>query len=328
MLLFASFVVNKINCRQTERHPNMDEMLTTRQVAKYLNVNEKMIYSLIAEKGLPASKVTGKWLFPLDLVRQWVENGTRNFPEQAKLPPYHGLVLISGSNDLLLDTLICTFNLKHSEHMALFGPSGSLGGLKSLRNNLCHIAGCRSADENSVAGFPFVDKDIARSPAVVNLCHREQGLIIQKNNPLGISSVKDLSQKGLTMVNRRLGTGDRQLLDRELKGFEIDTQSINGYENCVSRHMDAGLAILNGKAHAAPGIRSVANLLGLGFISLCWERFDLFVNKESFFDQGVQLFLAMLKGKVIQRTADELGGYDLSMTGKMVYPETGNEDGQ
>ncbi len=85
MLLFASFVVNKINCRQTERHPNMDEMLTTRQVAKYLNVNEKMIYSLIAEKGLPASKVTGKWLFPLDLVRQWVENGTRNFPEQAKL---------------------------------------------------------------------------------------------------------------------------------------------------------------------------------------------------------------------------------------------------
>ena len=61
----------------------MDEMLTTRQVAKYLNVNEKMIYSLIADKGLPASKVTGKWLFPLDLVRQWVENGTRNFPEQA-----------------------------------------------------------------------------------------------------------------------------------------------------------------------------------------------------------------------------------------------------
>ncbi len=52
MLLFASFVVNKINCRQTERHPNMDEMLTTRQVAKYLNVNEKMIYSLF-KKALP-----------------------------------------------------------------------------------------------------------------------------------------------------------------------------------------------------------------------------------------------------------------------------------
>lgn len=300
----------------------VDEMLTTREVAKYLNVNEKMIYSLIADKGLPASKVTGKWLFPLDLVRQWVENGTRNYPEQAKLPPYHGLVLISGSNDLLLDTLICTFNLKHSEHMALFGLTGSLGGLKALRKNLCHIAGCRSADEHSDTGFPFMDRELAQAPAVVNLCHREQGLIIQKDNPLGISSVKDLSQKGLTMVNRRLGTGTRQLLDLELKRFGIDSESINGYETCVSRHMDAGLAVFNGKAHVAPGIRSVANLLGLDFISLCWERFDLFVNKESFFDQGVQLFLSMLKGKVIQKTADELGGYDLSMTGKMVYPES------
>ena len=305
----------------------MDEMLTTRQVAKYLNVNEKMIYSLIADKGLPASKVTGKWLFPLDLVRQWVENGTRNFPEQAKLPPYHGLVLISGANDLLLDTLVVTFNLKHSEHMALFGLEGSLGGLKALRKNLCHIAGCRFADENSNSAFPFMDEDIVQASAVVNLCHREQGLIIQKNNPLGLSSVKDLSPKGVTLVNRRLGTGARQILDRELKRFGMDGDAINGYENCVSRHMDAGLAILNGKAHAAPGIRAVANLLGLDFIPLCWERFDLFVNKDSFFEQGVQLFLAMLKGKVIQRTADELGGYDLSMTGKMVYPEIGNGDG-
>ena len=306
----------------------MDEMLTTRQVAKYLNVNEKMIYSLIADKGLPASKVTGKWLFPLDLVRQWVENGTRNFPEQVKLPPYHGLVLISGANDLLLDTLVATFNLKHSEHMALFGLEGSLGGLTALRKNLCHIAGCRSADENSDTAFPFMDEDIAQASAVVNLCHREQGLIIQKNNPLGLSSVKDFSQKGLTIVNRRLGTGARQILDRELKRFGMDGDAINGYENCVSRHMDAGLAILNGKANAAPGIRAVANLLGLDFIPLCWERFDLFVNKDSFFEQGVQLFLAMLKGKVIQRTADELGGYDLSMTGKMVYPETNNDDEQ
>jgi molybdate-binding protein len=128
------------------------------------------------------------------------------------------------------------------------------------------------------------------------------------------------------MVNRRLGTGARQLLDRELKRFGIGGESILGYETCVSRHMDAGLAILNGKAHVAPGIRSVANLLGLDFISLCWERFDLFVNKDNFFDQGIQLFLAMLKGKVIQRTADEVGGYDLSVTGKMVYPETGNDD--
>lgn len=304
----------------------MEEMLTTRQAAKYLNVNEKMIYSLIAEKGLPASKVTGKWLFPIDLIRQWVENGTQNFPEQAKLPPYHGLVLISGASDLLLDILISTFNLKHSEHMALFGLSNSLGGVKALRKNLCHIAAGCTEDENSDSVRPFMDYEVAQAPAVVNLCHREQGLIIQKGNPLGLLSVKDLSQKRVNMVNRHLGTGTRQLLERELKRSGVERADINGYETCVPRHMDAGLWVLNGKAHAAPGIRSVANLLGLDFISLCWERFDLLVNKESFFDQGIQLFLSMLKGKVIQKTADELGGYDLSMTGKMVYPETDNEN--
>ncbi|MCA1794412.1 MAG: hypothetical protein LC660_11210 [Desulfobacteraceae bacterium] len=45
----------------------------------------------------------GKWLFPINLVRQWVEAGTENYPRAAQLPPYHGLVLIAGSNDLLLE---------------------------------------------------------------------------------------------------------------------------------------------------------------------------------------------------------------------------------
>jgi len=85
--------------------------------------------------------------------------------------------------------------------------------------------------------------------------------------------------------------------------------------------MDIGLAILTGKAQAGPGIKPVAKLLGLDFIPLCWERFDLLIGKDRFFDQGIQLFLSLLKGKVIQSTAEEYGGYDLSLTGKMVYPE-------
>ena len=54
----------------------MTELLSTREVARFLKINEKMVYTLINEKGLPATKVTGKWLFPLDLVKQWVQAGT------------------------------------------------------------------------------------------------------------------------------------------------------------------------------------------------------------------------------------------------------------
>ncbi|MDD9302426.1 MAG: helix-turn-helix transcriptional regulator [Desulfobacter sp.] len=300
----------------------MDEMLTTKEVAKFLNVNEKMVYSLIAEKGLPASKVTGKWIFPIDLVRQWVETGTENYPEIAPLPPYHGLVLIAGSNDLILDALITTFNLKHQEHMAMFGLTGSMGGLKALRMNRCHIAASHLVADNKEYNFPFIKDEMSQVPAVVNFCQREQGLMVAKNNPEQILSVLDLAAKGLTMVNRRLGTGTRQLFDRELKKQGVLGEAIKGYETCLPRHMDVGIAVLSGAAHAGPGIRAVANILGLDFIPLNWERFDLLVNKDRFFDKGIQLFLSLLKGKVIQRTAEKYGGYDLSMTGKMVYPET------
>jgi len=305
----------------------MGEMLTTKQVAKFLSVNEKMVYSLIADKGLPASKVTGKWLFPIELVRQWVETGTENYPEMAKLPPYHGLVLIAGSNDLLLDKIISTFNLKHEDHMAMFGLSGSMGGLRALRKNLCHIAASHLVADNRDYNFPFIQNEMSPVPAVVNFCLREQGILVQKDNPENIQSVSDLKQSHIKIVNRSLGTGTRQLFDKELKKAGIKGENIDGYNNCLSKHMDIGFAILSGEAHAGPGIKPVAKILGLDFIPLCWERFDLLIGKDRFFDQGIQLFLSLLKGKVIQAAAKEYGGYDLSLTGKMVYPEPATDQG-
>ena len=158
-------------------------------------------------------------------------------------------------------------------------------------------------------------------PAVVNFCLREQGIIVQKGNPKNIQSAKDLGKQNIRIINRALGTGTRQLFDQELKKSGIKGETINGYENTLSRHMDVGLQILTNKADAGPGIRPVATVLGLDFIPICWERFDLLITKERFFDQGIQLFLSLLKGKVLQAAAEEYGGYDLSMTGKMIYPE-------
>ena len=299
----------------------MDELLSTREVAKFLNVNEKMVYSLIADKGLPASKVTGKWLFPTHLVRQWIEIATQNYPQLAQLPPYHGLVLIAGSNDLLLDKVISTFNLKHEKQMAMFGIVGSMGGLKALQQNLCHIAASHLIADNEEYNFPFLKDEMNQMPAVVNFCLREQGIIIQKGNPKNIQSAKDLGNQNIRIINRPLGTGTRLLFDKELKKSGVKGETIDGYQNCFSRHMDVGLQILTNKADAGPGIKPIATVLGLDFIPICWEKFDLLITKERFFDQGIQLFLSLLKGRIIHTTAEEYGGYDLSMTGKMIYPE-------
>ena len=47
-----------------ERRGAMHDLLSTKEVAQFLGVNEKMVYTLVAEKSLPATKITGKWLFP------------------------------------------------------------------------------------------------------------------------------------------------------------------------------------------------------------------------------------------------------------------------
>ncbi len=305
----------------------MSKLLSTKEVAAFIKVNEKMIYSLIAEKGLPATKVTGKWLFPLDLVEQWVEAGTVNYPESSTvLPPYHGLILIAGSNDLLLDRLITFFNLNFDGHLAMFGFTGSMGGLKALRKNHCHIAASHLVADNKEYNFPFIPKDMSPSPAVVNFCMREQGILVNKGNPHNIKSVCDLAQKGIKIVNRGLGTGTRQLFDKELKKADLKGDNIKGYGNVVSKHMDLGLEILSGNADAGPGIRSVAKTLDLDFVPVCWERFDLLMLKERFFDQGIQLFLGLMKEDFFQATATGLGGYDISKSGDMVYPMSENDD--
>ena len=46
--------------------------MSVKQAAAYLQVNEKKIYALVREGKIPATKLTGKWLFPRDLVDQWL----------------------------------------------------------------------------------------------------------------------------------------------------------------------------------------------------------------------------------------------------------------
>ena len=297
-------------------------LLNTKQVAEFLDINEKMVYSLINEKGLPAVKVTGKWLFPKHLVEQWLEANTINYPKSVNpLPPYHGLLIICGSNDILLEKTITLFNRQFPEHAAVFGNMGSLGGLKSLKRNLCHIASSHLLQENEREyNFDFADEELGQVPALVNFCRREQGIVIKKGNPKGITGLQDLKEKGIKIVNRPEGTGTRLLLDGELKKAGIDGKKLLGYNIELQRHIDVGLEVLSGRADAGPAIRTVASLLDLDFIPLRMERFDLIMLKDRFFDQGIQLFLGLLRSDAFKAIAGELEGYDLGITGEMVFP--------
>ncbi len=306
------------------------KLLNTKEVARLLDINEKMVYSLISEKGLPGTKVTGKWLFHRDLVEQWLENQTMNYPKPSHpLPPYHGLIIIAGSNDILLEKTMFLFNRLYAEHLTVFGNLGSMGGIRALRRGLCHIATSHLLQEDGKDyNFGFATKELGQMPAVINFCKRQQGLILQKGNPKGIKGAQDLARKDIRIVNRPQGTGTRLLLDMELEKADVSAVKVKGYENEVPRHLDVGLEVRSGRADAGPGIKAVARVLDLDFIPWRWERFDFLISKERFFDHGIQLFLGLLHERAFHDLAEQLEGYDISMCGKMVFPQetgAGNE---
>jgi excisionase family DNA binding protein len=301
----------------------MKKLLTTKEVAKFLEVNEKMVYTLVSEKGLPASKVTGKWLFPALLVERWVEANTINFPETSqRLPPYEGLLILAGSNDPLLDRIVSLFNSHFPGHVAVFGNLGSMGGMQALRQSLCHIATSHLLQENKQEyNFDFAMQELDMMPVVVNFCLREQGLVIQKGNPKKIKTVNDLGRDGIRMVNRPLSTGTRLLLDRELKSAGVKAEKIDGYHHEVGRHLDVGIEVLSGRADVGPAIRPVAFLLGLDFIPIRWERYDFLITKERFFDPGIQNFLGLLHEDDFKGIVAQFKGYDLKLSGRMIFPK-------
>jgi len=301
----------------------MKKLLSTKEVAEFLNINEKMVYTLVAEKGLPASKVTGKWIFPSHLVQQWVETQTLNYPDTTKLQPIQqGILIIAGSNDPLLDRSISLFNSHFEAPMAVFGNLGSMGGLRALRQNLCHMASSHLLQEDEQEyNFDYASQELDFMPAVINFCLREQGILTAAGNPKKISGVADLGNPGIRIVNRPLGTGTRLLLDREFKKVGIEGEKIDGYGDEVHRHLDVGLEILAGRADAGPGIGAIAGLLNLGFVPVRFERFDLMVLKDRYFDEGIQRFLSLLHETDFRRIAQTLEGYDISTSGKMVFPK-------
>ena len=55
--------------RVTDSTPAM----TVRDVAAYLNVNEKTVYRLAQRRELPAFKVAGAWRFKREDIERWID---------------------------------------------------------------------------------------------------------------------------------------------------------------------------------------------------------------------------------------------------------------
>jgi putative molybdopterin biosynthesis protein len=297
------------------------EMLSTKEVAEYLSINEKQVYRLIKEKKIPATRITGKWLFPKGLIDEWVVNSARESVMPIRKNVSENQSVIAGSNDIALELLVKNTTMLHPQYTISISNVGSLAGLIALKNGDCHIAASHLLDmETGEYNNTFIKKHFPELKAVIlNLAHREQGLIVKKGNPLGIKSLDDLVAKEATFVNRQEGSGTRVLLDFRLKENGIDAAAIAGYDKVATTHMDVALEVFSGSADAGVGIYAAARQLGLDFIPLATERFDLIIPSEIYNSAIVKALREVLNSEEFKSNMTRMGGYEVHDTGKIMY---------
>lgn len=61
----------------------MSEILTVREVAALLKINEKTAYKLAAKGEIPGFKVGGSWRFDRDEIESWIKRQTEKQGQQG-----------------------------------------------------------------------------------------------------------------------------------------------------------------------------------------------------------------------------------------------------
>jgi excisionase family DNA binding protein len=300
-----------------------NDLLSTKEVAEYLGIHEKQVYLLIKAGRIPATRVTGKWIFPKHLIDEWIEEDARSGLAQAreKGNRIDGALLASGSNDPLLDVLASAVRRDHPDWYLFSASIGSTGGLAALERGFTDLAWSHLWDpENDDWNVPFLRKLVPSVKAVVvTLWHRDLGFVVPQGNPRGINGFADLAEEGTTIVNRQLGSGTRSLVDYHLGKLGIDGTSVEGYGEEVGTHYEVGLQVKSGSADVGIATRAVANLLDLSFVPFTRERFDMVLRQESFFGRPVQAMLEILRSAAFQGRVRRLGQYDFTESGSIVH---------
>ena len=226
-------------------------------------------------------------------------------------------ILFTGSNDLTIGVLDDQLRAQHPGLKISASNIGSLGGLVALRRGEAHMVGTHLLDPASgVYNLPDLKKQrLLTKSVVMNLVIREQGLIVPKGNPKKIKNLRDLTRKDVTFINRQPGAGTRVLLDYKLGKLRIKPERVKGYEREETTHMAVAVAIASGLMDTGLGVKSAAKALGLDFVPIEREEYDLVFQKDFFNGDTGQRLVAVIRSDAFKRAVEQLDGYDTTQTG-------------
>jgi putative molybdopterin biosynthesis protein len=229
-------------------------------------------------------------------------------------------IVIVGSHDNSLDVLKDQLKSRYS-HIALSSSHvGSMGGLMAIKKGVCHLAGSHLLDTSDGSyNKSYIKRYLSDIPVkLVNLVMRDQGLIVLPKNPKKIKGIEDLDREDITFINRQGGSGTRILLDYRLKQLGIDPGNIRGYNVDEFTHMSVAAAVLSGIADVGLGIYAAAKALGLDFIPVVTEQYDMVIPETYFESENIQILLETIQTTQFKKQVEALGGYSTAKTGDFI----------
>lgn len=231
-----------------------------------------------------------------------------------------GALLAIGSHDNTLDLLDSFLRKEHPGYSLTSAHVGSLGGLTALKKERCHLAGSHLLGADGSYNRAAVAEHLPGIPVrAVRLVDRIQGLMVPPGNPQGIHSIKDLAREDVVFINRQRGSGTRVLLDRRLAEEGVRPQVIRGYEDEEYTHMNVAAAVLSGRAGAGLGVKAAAAALGLDFIPVGVEEYDLIIPVRYWDDSRIRALLEVASSAKFKRAVLQLGGYGVERTGMLLW---------
>lgn len=229
-----------------------------------------------------------------------------------------------GSHDLTLDLLADQLRRQRPDRSFSSGNVGSLSGLLALRRGEAHLAGSHLLDEETGEyNLSYIRRYLADVPVVVlAFVGRTQGLITPRGNPKRLHDLGDLARPDVVFCNRQRGAGTRVLLDYRLAQAGIDPAAIQGYERVEFTHLAVAAAVQSGAADCGLGILAAARALGLDFIPLFEEQYQLIIPRQHYESELLAPLLEIIRGPGFRSAVAALGGYDVGRMGEVVIDET------
>ncbi len=213
---------------------------------------------------------------------------------------------------------------RHREPASVLGwPMGSTAAVEALKRGEVHVAGLHVLDPRTgEANVPFVRRHLGDGAVtLVTFASWEAGLLVGPGNPRRIRGIADLARRNVRLVNREEGSGARLLLDQRLAAEGLAPARVKGHADVVASHLDVGRRIADGMADVGVGVEAIARLLGLGFVPLQTERYDLVIPTAFLAGHaGVARLLEALVSREVRAEIEALGGYSTRETGRVVAP--------